>query len=77
MAGAGGVGYIEEGCVDDADDWNTVEAHGNGDAEHGKEMCIVDSAIEGVDNPGWGIGDEVLLGAAFAVCFFADKSDVR
>lgn len=74
VAGAGGVGDVQEGRVDDTDDGNAVEAHGDGDTEHGEEVRVVDGAIERVDDPGWGIGDEVLLGAAFAVCLFADES---
>ena len=61
--------------MDDTDDWRAVYTERDGDAEHGKEVCIVNCAIEGIDYPGWGIGDEVLLGAAFAVAFFTDEPD--
>ena len=62
--------------MDDANDGDAVEAHSDGDAEHREEVRVVDGAIEGVDDPGWGVGDEILLGAAFAICFFANESDV-
>lgn len=37
-------------------------------------MGEVDGAIERIDNPCWSIGDEVLFGAAFTVCFFTYES---
>jgi hypothetical protein len=37
--------------VDHTDDGRAVEAHGDRDAKHGKEMGVVDGAIERVDDP--------------------------
>lgn len=60
--------------MDDADDGCAVEAHRDGDAKHGGEVGVVDGSIERIDNPGWGGGDKVLFGGAFAVGFFADEA---
>lgn len=58
---AGRVGGVEDGGVDDADDGDAVEAEGDGDAEHGEEVRVVDGAVERVDAPAWLVGNEIVL----------------
>ena len=47
------VGDIEYGRVDYTNDWNSRNAEGYGDAEHGEEVGVIYSPIEGVDDPCW------------------------
>ncbi len=70
----GGVGDVEHGLVDDADDGRPGEDEGDGDAEHGEEVGVVYGAVEGIDDPGRRGGDEVVSGAAGGVGFFAYES---
>lgn len=52
---------IKQRRVDHADDRVSVNAQRNANAEHWEAMREVHGAIEGVDDPGWGVGDEILL----------------
>lgn len=72
--GAGGEELGEEGGVYDADDGLSVEEEGDADAEGGEEVDVVYGAVEGVDAPGGGVGNEVVAGGAFGVGFFADEA---
>ncbi len=69
-----GLRDVEHRLVDDADDRGPGEDEGDRDAEHGKEVGVVYCAVEGVDNPGWRGGDEIISGAARGVGFFAYES---
>lgn len=72
---AGGEELAQEGGVDDADDGDAPDEEGDGDAEHGEQVGVVDGAVEGVDAPGGVVrGDEVVLGGAGRVGLLADES---
>lgn len=58
-----GEGLVEKGGINDADDRVAIKTEGYGDAEHGEEVGEVHSAIEGVDDPGRGVCDEVIAGS--------------
>lgn len=64
---------MEEGRVYDADDGVPVDGEGDGDAEHGKQVCEVDGAVEGVHDPCWRVIDEVVARGARGVGLFADE----
>lgn len=53
-----------------------VDGEGDGDAEHGEEVREVDGAVQGVDDPGRGRGDEVGPSAAGGVGLFADEAEL-
>ncbi len=50
-----------------------VDSKADGDAEHGKAMGEVDSAVERIYDPSGLVSDEILTGGAFGVGLFADK----
>lgn len=74
-AGTRGEELAEERGVDYADDGVAADDKGDADAEGGEEVDIVYGAVEGVDAPRGRVGDEVVAGGAFGVCFFADEAE--
>jgi hypothetical protein len=50
-----------------------VDAERDADTEHGEAVREVHGAVEGVDDPGRGVGDEVFLRGASGVGLFADE----
>lgn len=61
LAGASRKDLVQEGCVNDSDGGFRVQDEGDGDAEHGEEVCVVYGAVKGVDAPCWCGGDEVVF----------------
>jgi hypothetical protein len=55
--------------------WDGIGEEGDGDAEHGEEMGIVDCPVQRIDAPCWRRGDEIIFSAAGGVGLFAYKSD--
>jgi hypothetical protein len=49
-------------------------AKGDRDAEHGEEVRVVYCSVEGVNDPGWGGGDEVIFGLAGRICLLSDEA---
>lgn len=45
LARTSGKDLVQKGCVDDSDSRLVVENKGDGDAEHGKEVSVVDCAV--------------------------------
>lgn len=50
-----------------------VEDQGDGHAEHGEGVGEVHGPVEGVDDPGWGVGHEVVAGGARGVRLLPDE----
>lgn len=59
---AGGEELVEEGRVDHSDDGLPRDDEGDGDAEHGEEVGVVDGSVQRVDTPCWiSGGDEIVF----------------
>lgn len=72
---AGGKDLVQEGGVDDADDGNARDDEGDGDAEHGEEVGVINGTVKRVDAPGGVVwGDEVVFGSTSRVGLFAYES---
>ena len=56
---------IEERSVDDANGRFVVEDEGDGDAEHGEEVDVVDGAVQRVNAPCGTFVDEVVATRTF------------
>lgn len=71
----GGEQLVLHGRVDHPDDGLPMQNHGDGDAEHGEEMCVVHGAVQGVDDPCWMLGgDEIVSGRVAGIRLFSQKS---
>lgn len=60
--------------MDDADGGDAVVDEGDGDAEHGEQVRVVDGTVQWVDAPG-GVGgrDEIVAAATCRVSLLADE----
>jgi len=73
-AGAGGKELVKEWRIDDANQRSRCVYESDRNAEHWKEVNVINGSVERVHAPGRAVVDEVVPRCAFGVRFFADKS---